>query len=152
MRDEDYHSLLTDEETKAQKVEYNNLPLGLELTVVELVCKLRALEWLSLYISLSLDVRKKTGTQCRSQHWGHTTVYQHAPIPKTQKQCGREICVHSYRTCNTVMIAVTRNWIKRTYVAMSPSSVLSLGSSILSFTKVRSCTCSHRVKERKSND
>ena len=68
MRDEDYHSLLTDEETKAQKVEYNNLPLGLELTVVELVCKLRALEWLSLYISLSLDVREKTGTQCRSQH------------------------------------------------------------------------------------
>ena len=68
MTDEDYHSLLTDEETEAQKVEYNNLPLGLELTVVELVCKLRALEWPSLYISLSLDVRKKTGTQCRSQH------------------------------------------------------------------------------------
>ena len=85
MTDEDYHSLLTDEETEAQKVEYNNLPLGLELTVVELVCKLRALEWPSLYISLSLDVRKKTGTQCRSQHWGHTAVYQHAPIPKTQK-------------------------------------------------------------------
>lgn len=68
MTDEDYHSHLTDEETEAQKVECNNLPLGLELTVVELVCKLRALEWLSHYKSLSLDVRKKTGTQCSSQH------------------------------------------------------------------------------------
>lgn len=42
MTDEDYHSHLTDEETEAQKVEYNNLPPSLELTVVKLVCKLRA--------------------------------------------------------------------------------------------------------------
>lgn len=42
MTDEDYYSHLSDEETEAQKVEYNNLPPVLELTVVELVCNLRA--------------------------------------------------------------------------------------------------------------